>query len=111
MRPSNLFRSPVSPRPTERLFKVLWPWYVLAPRSLCQEAVQQVPFGPRCELPAYRQSPDAGLPIDLPFDPLEWNASIDRLLKDGSAAIRPLRRAKFCSKNCLLRARGFGNLE
>ena len=40
------------------------------------------PFGPRCEIELDRQSLVAGLSIDLPFDPLEWRAWIDRLSAD-----------------------------
>lgn len=40
------------------------------------------PFGPHCEIELDRESLAAGLPVNLPFDPLEWRAWIDRLSED-----------------------------
>lgn len=40
------------------------------------------PFGPRCEIELDADSLAAGLPVDLPFDPLEWRAWLDSLAED-----------------------------
>ncbi|MBI1382401.1 MAG: hypothetical protein GC161_15090 [Planctomycetaceae bacterium] len=40
------------------------------------------PLGPRCEIKLDTASLEAGLSVDLPFDPLEWRAWIDRLAED-----------------------------